>query len=114
MMTEAESGVGERAHLAVNRFYARRVDRTPDSIRDLQQRCAALDTWCRWADDATIDELEVGAVIDTLLNATALGAHHCRAVGELILPGANRNGIHVPTQQPPGLRREIVGPDLGR
>jgi hypothetical protein len=102
------------AALDLNRFYARRVDRTLDSIRDLQQRCAALDTWRRWAAGAAADEPEVDAVIDTLLTATGPDAHHFRALGHVMLQGAKRDGIDVPSGPPRSLTRQIVGPDLGR
>ena len=103
-----------RTALDLDRFHARRVDRTLDSIRDLQQQFAALNTWFRWDGVSAIDEHEVGAVIDTLLTATGPDAHHFRAAGQVMLQWTNRDGIHVPNRQPPSPTRQIVGPELDR
>ena len=67
------------------------VESTARSTRsaNLQQRCAALDTWRRWAAGATIDGHELGAAVDTLLTATGPDAHHCRALGQVVQHWAN-------------------------
>jgi conjugative relaxase-like TrwC/TraI family protein len=109
------SAAANDAHDALHHHLnGRRERHTPNYIRELEQRCDALDSWRRWATGDTIDGHRLAAALDRLLAANGIDADQDRALGQVVQQWATTTGVDLPTQQPAKRTREIISPDLGR